>query len=280
MKKSFWVVADWVRVSKESERFVVEYEGKKYEIAAMIADLIVIDGDFTITTAALELASRNNVTMVFIRGKDLMWFYKAFPSKDVSYFIYQYEAVRSRTDITDALIRGFYHNYTRIARKLKIKVPKLKLGMFCEYKDNLLGLVAESVSSKLRVDKERLISLADYLRLFVLAECLDSVIKLGLSPFMGFIHKESLIHDLELLFEFSLVWCSLLDFDRPLDSVNINSGPSKRALLRSLRRMLESPVADVKGRKYTFYKHLRSTARSLRSSILNPSIKFEPFLVS
>jgi len=280
LRRSFWIVADGVKVSKESERFVVEYEGKKYEIAAMTANLIVIDGDFVITTAALELASRNDVTLALIKGGDLMWFYKAFPRKDVSYFIHQYEATKSRTDIVEALARGFRHNCTRLAKRLRIKVPELEVNEFYEYKANLLGLVTKSVSSKLGVNERKLTSLVDYLRLFVLAECLDSIVKLGLNPFLGFVHKGSLVHDLELLFEFSLLWRSLLDFNKPLDFIDINDSSSKRTLLRSLRRTLESTVVDVKGRRYTLYRHMRVTARSLRSSILNPSLKFEPFLVS
>jgi len=271
LRRSYWIAYNGFNLGRRSRRFVVEAGDRRREIASLTAYLLVLDGCRRISTSALSLASEDNVTIALILKDRMVWFTGMLQRKHVELILTQYSTSRAK-EIASCIREAFNHNLYAFFSRLNL--PFEAEGGLGKVRVNALKLL----SRYLRVDLSLIESVIQYLSYFIEAECLDAVVRAGLTPHIGFVNKRSLTRDFLLVFEPSTVWRCLVEVGSDiLSSIDLGSYEGRRLLLKYLRSIVERSVEDTDGRRMPLFKHIKAAAKGLASYLMNPAGGFIPF---
>ena len=258
-----WLVGDSIDLRKVARRFKIEIDGRRTEIAAIKTRLIVIDGEFKISTRAIELAMRHDIAIVKIGNPIDFWIYKTYPKKDVSLLLRQFEVCKYMD--TSELEQAIIHNINSLFSRLGIKRVYSV--------DSAVEEFVHTVELKRGVNPK---DVERYLKSFLIAESLDFVLKSGLEPSIG-IRSSTIAEDMALPLIPISVWYTILVLD--FIPTDLKVLELRRSILRKFKNVLKRPVENVHGVVKPIITHLKLQVEAFASSLRNPMYSFEFFRV-
>ncbi len=263
------MVAENYSVRRRGRRFLVEVGGRRSEVAAPTIDLLVLRGVGEVSSDVLELASEEDVLIVFIGDGFFSWF--APPSKkDIGYVIGQWGARNILGDVfvdtyIDSSARflesmGFDGNYVRIIGETysdfwRSVEPRVETQLLVNVVEKT-GLPLSFVEETYRLYLE-----------FLEAEALNAVIRAGLSPHIDFLGK-TLYSELALEFRAPLVWDTIRGFREPLPS-------RAESILKPFKSRVYGYVR-VYGKNIYARKLIHSRAKGVARCSMNPGLRLRP----
>jgi len=244
MKKSLWVVGEFVRVRRRGERFLLEVDGRAGEYAARKIRSLIIVGEGEISSRAIQLAHKFNITIIFLdlTKERLGWLYRIPPPRMV-------EALVNYLDLEEEVNRELReaaeYNRLMVARKLFGFSTSLE-----EAVKKFKGFSNSFLETVLKVYK-----------LFLKAEVMDQLLR---NNIMGVIDEEYVCK----VFEPVTVWVTI--YNLPETEGNLSDLSVLKVYLKYLKTSFEMIVPDVVGSNKLVEEHLKNTAEKLYGFLLNP----------
>jgi len=262
MKSSKWIVLRECEIGRRSGRFTIKHDNKIDEIAAVKTYLLVIDSDFKISLEAIRLASENSITLFIVDRDRYTWLTHSYVEKNIDYVLNQYNIFR-KSYLKKMFDKAVRENILRLNKRIGVD----------EYCEDICGIVSDIKG----IDRKILSEIENYFKLFVVAECLDAIIRSGLTPYIPI--YSFLPEDFEKMFHHIAVWYSILDIDEKVFlNHDLNNYSYKRSILKYLRERLNRELIDIYGNRRPLIQHIKSYIKSLASHVLNPLAQFNPFI--
>ncbi|MCD6369134.1 MAG: CRISPR-associated endonuclease Cas1 [Thermoproteales archaeon] len=246
MKESLWVLGKNIFIGKKSGRFLVEIDGVKNEIAALKLRTIIVSGRVEATSRALELAFRNDVSIILLEDK-LLWLYKSFPEKDVSLLLNLYKYSR---EIVEELSKAAEFNRKEVSRKFTRGVD-----------------IGKAILSTKKCSLEDLLRLSLFLDKFLVGESLDFLLKTGLTPITSNnIFLPKLIAEV-----FKPIALQVFLLKKMSSRMNLEDfGVLKWILADFKKHLKETVISDLEGYSKNIIEHMEVCVKSLAMFLRNP----------
>ena len=244
MKKSLWVVGEFVRVRRRGERFLLEVDGRAGEYAARKIRSLIIVGEGEISSRAIQLAHKFNITIIFLdlTKERLGWLYRIPPPRMVEALVNYLEL---EEEVNRELREAAEYNRLMVARKLFGFSTSLE-----EAVKKFKGFSNSFLETVLKVYK-----------MFLKAEVMDQLLR---NNIMGVIDEEYVCK----VFEPVTVWVTI--YNLPETEGNLSDLSVLKVYLKYLKTSFEMIVPDVVGSNKPVEEHLKNTAEKLYGFLLNP----------
>lgn len=261
------IVTSNFTLKAKSKRYVVLLKEKEYEFPAIKTDCIVLNPHGSLTSAAVKLAKEYKTTIIFV-DDNFKIAYLGFldVDKDVKYFLGQVESfLHRKEEYAKIFLKAAEDSRKQIAKYLNLDFESK--GDFWRDEEKYIQCLEEVFGQEIRC-------MINFSRARLVAECLHFLLKAGLHPSLGFLHKgeASLAKDLALELQYNV--CDLI-------AVNIakKSGAIKNLVQMYQKKMKTGFTHPVLKRQTTYREAIKIQAKTLAATMISPGIKYSPLRI-